>query len=91
MANPIQGPMLITPQRHQVEKVVCAHQDVQPTGIGRVGVENVTGIIAIEHTQAWQFPFFAAIGFVVVGERARGNLLVGGSDLKVFVERGAMG
>ncbi|MOA63579.1 hypothetical protein D3C78_1893480 [compost metagenome] len=54
-------------------------------------MEDFTFFIAIEHAQARQLPFFAVVGFVVVDERASGNLLITGADLEVFVERSAMG
>ena len=83
--HPVHGPGFIAPQWRDVEKVVGIDQNVQPTGIGRVGVVNAAVIVPIKRAQPWQLAFTAGVGLIVVLPRA----FAANADPKVCVEAAA--
>lgn len=90
MPHPIHDLVFIAALGRQVEVVVGADQDVEATGIGGVGVEDVAGFVAIEDAQAWEFAFGGVGFFVVVGGYSGGGVFGFKADTEVIVEVAAL-
>ncbi|MNO57938.1 hypothetical protein D3C76_484860 [compost metagenome] len=91
MPHPIHDFVFIAPLGRQVEVVVGTDQQIQAAGISRISMENLAGLIAIEHAESGQF-FLGAIGFfVVIGGLAGGDVFGAGGHTEVIVEITAFG
>jgi hypothetical protein len=70
------GTGLVATLGRQIQANVCANQFFGPTTVGRIGVEDVTGRVLVEHTDAGHFLDFNHLHFrVVVGLAPRDFVL----------------